>query len=147
MLVHPLGGERSEAEKDEAGVVEGLVGGDVEVIFPPERVRGDPGGYGAEVGHEAEDALRLLVLQRDGIAVGVAIDLGCGLRAGIRGAGGWSCGGGGGAKDLRGRVGEGRSRGGLCERASRGEEQRERENGFRKVRPIRSGVTPGMSVF
>ena len=110
------------------------MGGDVEVIALPERVRGGPGGYGAEVGHEAEDALRLLVLQRDGIAVGVAIGLGCRWR------GGGALSGGGSEEKLRGRVGEDRTGRGLGDRASRGEEQTESEQWFQEGRPIRSGV-------
>ena len=110
------------------------MGGDVEVIAPPERVRGDPGGYGAEVGHEAEDALRLLMLQRDRIAVAVAISLG------YRWRGGGALTGGGAEEKLRGRVREGRTGGGLCDRASRGEEQTESEQWFQEGRPIGSGL-------
>src|ERR1019366_381502 len=134
LFVHAFCAERGQAEEDEAGVVEGLMGGDVEVIAPPERVWGDPGGYGAEVGHEAENALGLLVLQRDGIAVAVAIDLGHRLR------GGGALSGGGAEEKLRGRVGEGRTGCGLCQRASRGEEQTEREECLQEGRPIRSGL-------
>src|ERR1017187_718062 len=42
VFVHAFCAERGQAEEDEAGVVEGLMGGDVEAIAPPERVWGDP---------------------------------------------------------------------------------------------------------
>ncbi len=74
MGVDAFGGEGCDAEEDEGGVVEGLAGGDLEVIFPGRR-RGDcTAGDGAEVGHEAEDALGLSAAEGDGIAVGVQLD-------------------------------------------------------------------------
>ncbi len=71
--VEAFGGDGGEAEKEEGRGVEGLAGGDVEVVLPAGRVDGGAGGDGAVVGEDAEDALGLAAVERDGVAVGVGV--------------------------------------------------------------------------
>ena len=104
-------GEGGETEEDEGGIIRRLVGGDGEVVSKAERVGGDSAGDGAEIGHEAENAFRLLMLQRHGVAVGVAIDLGCGFRGLRLGRRGLILprSGGGRDEDVRRRIRKGRA--------------------------------------
>ena len=74
MRVQAFGGEGRKTEEEEGGVVKGLVGGDVEVVLPTGWMDLGAGGDGAEVGHEAEDAVGLLELEGDGVAVLVDVD-------------------------------------------------------------------------
>ena len=74
MLIEAFGGDGGEAEKEEGGVIEGLMGRDGEVVLPAGGMGLGAGGDRAEVGHEAEDALGLLSFERDGIAVGIQFD-------------------------------------------------------------------------
>jgi len=82
MFVQGFGGEGGEAEKDEGGVVERLVGGDGEVVFPAGRVGLGSAGDGAEIGHEAEDALGLAPFEGMGLPLASTGSLGCGLGLG-----------------------------------------------------------------
>src|ERR1700684_715347 len=82
MGVQAFGAEGGEAEKEEAGVIEGLMGGDAEVVLPAGRMDGSTGGHGAAVGHEAEDDGGLLAIEGDGVAVGVEGKVGGGVLAG-----------------------------------------------------------------
>ncbi len=89
MFVESFGGEGGETEKDEGGIIDGLVGGDGEVVFPAGRVGLESAGDGAEIGHEAEDALGLAAFEGDEIAVGVDRVFGAGFGGGVwRGGGG-----------------------------------------------------------
>jgi hypothetical protein len=58
------------------------MGGDLEVIDPAGGMRRGAAGDGAEVGHEAKDALRLLSVERDGITVSSRGTLGLGVGCG-----------------------------------------------------------------
>ena len=69
--VDAFGGDGGKSEEEEGGVVQGLVGGDFEVVLPARGRWFGAAADGAEVGHEAEDALRLLMAQWDRVAVGV----------------------------------------------------------------------------
>jgi hypothetical protein len=80
MLIEAFGGEGGETKKDETGVVEGLMAGDGEVVLPSGGMRLGACGDGAEVGHEAEDALWLLALEWNGIAIGIKGDGPSGFR-------------------------------------------------------------------
>lgn len=71
MLIEAFGGDGGEAEKDEGGVIECLMAGDGEVVLPAGSMGLGAGGDGAEVRHEAEDALGLLAFERDGIAISI----------------------------------------------------------------------------
>ena len=71
MGVKTFGGEGGQAEENEGRVVGGLAGGNLEVIVPAGRMRCGAAGHGAEVGHEAKDALWLLSVEWDGIAINV----------------------------------------------------------------------------
>ncbi len=71
--VEAFGGDGGEAEEEEGGGVEGLAGGDMEVVLPAGGVDGGAGGDGAVVGQDAEDALGLAPIERDGVAVGVDV--------------------------------------------------------------------------
>ncbi len=71
VLVEAFGGDGGEAEEEEGGVVECLVGGDVEVVLPAGGRGAGACGDGAEVGHEAEDAGGLLTFEGDGVSVRV----------------------------------------------------------------------------
>ena len=71
MRVKTFSGEGGQAEEDEGRVVGSLVSGDLEVIVPAGGMRRGAAGDGAEVGHEAKDALGLLSVERDGISVRV----------------------------------------------------------------------------
>ena len=77
--IDAVGGDAGEAEEDEGGVVEGLFGGDFEVVVPAGRVDLGAGRDGTEVGHEAKDSLGLLAGKGDGVAVGVELDIWFGL--------------------------------------------------------------------
>ena len=74
VLVEAFGGDGGEAEEEEGGVVECLVGGDVEVVLPAGGRGAGTCGDGAEVGHEAEDAGGFLAVKRDGISLSVLGD-------------------------------------------------------------------------
>jgi hypothetical protein len=89
MGVETFGSDGGQAEKDEGRVVGSLVGGDLEVIDPAGGMRPGAAGDGAEVGHEAKDALRLLSVERDGIFVSVQrnVRAGRGVRVAMVGAG------------------------------------------------------------
>ena len=71
MGVKTFSGEGGQAEEDEGRVVGSLVSGDLKVIVPAGGMRRGAAGDGAEVGHEAKDALGLLSVERDGISVRV----------------------------------------------------------------------------
>ena len=81
MRVKTFGGDGGQTEKDEGRVVGGLVGGDLEVIDPAGGMRRGAAGDGAEVGHEAEDAL-LLPVESDGISLPSRGTLGLGVGCG-----------------------------------------------------------------
>ena len=89
MGVKTFGGEGSQAEENEGRVVGSLAGGDPEVIVPAGRMRRGAAGDGAEVGHKAKDALRLLSVEWDGIAINVQrkVRAGRGVRVAMPGAG------------------------------------------------------------
>jgi hypothetical protein len=89
MGVKTFGSDGGQAEKDEGRVVGGLVGGDLEVIDPAGWMRRGAAGDGAEVGHEAKDALRLLPAERDRISVSVQrnVRAGRGVRVAMVGVG------------------------------------------------------------
>ena len=89
MRVKTFGGERSQAEKDEGRVVGGLMGGDLEVVDLAGGMGRGAAGDGAEVGHEAKDALRLLSAKWDGISVSVQRNVwaGRGVRVAMVGVG------------------------------------------------------------
>ncbi len=80
--IHAFCSERSEAQKDEGGIIRGLLGGDSEVVLPSGWMRLCSAGDGTEIGHEAEDALRLPALERNGIAVRINGNAGIDCRAG-----------------------------------------------------------------
>lgn len=89
MGVKTFGGEGGQSEEDEGRVVGSLVGGDLEVVDPAGGMRRGAARDGAEVGHEAEDALRLLSVQWDGVSVSVQrnVGAGCGVRGALVGVG------------------------------------------------------------
>ncbi len=71
--VEAFGGDGGEAEEEKGGGVEGLAGRYMEVVLPAGGVDGGAGGDGAVVGEDAEDALGLTAVERDGVAVGVDV--------------------------------------------------------------------------
>jgi len=79
--VAAFGCEGCDPEEDEGGVVERLVSGDLEVVLPARRMGYSSARYGTKVRHKAENALRLLEIERDWIAVGVELDVGGNLLA------------------------------------------------------------------
>ena len=89
MGVKTFGGEGGQAEENEGRVVDGLAGGNLEVIVPAGRMRRGAAGDGAEVGHEAKDALRLLSVEWDGVAINVhrKVRAGRGVRVAMLGVG------------------------------------------------------------